>query len=199
MFKKKSNGEKRKFNILAFLLSPWVKIIGGIFSLLAAILFGGFHLSRRKKKKVSESEARLVFSQLITRLLNAKNYLSEYQVWLKEQNKEALDIKDVQVRYAGLKNLYNQWVSHERMEEILGTVQYDPRIGMNISNGLHELRSLNILMEALIRDDKLQTEEGVTQLSTVNEHLERAIGFFSYINKYVDESENKPHDTSQKP
>ena len=197
MFKKNSNGEKSKFNLFALLLNPWVKIVGGIFSLLAAILFGGFHLSRRKKKKISETEARLAFSQLIARLVNAKNYLSEYQMWLQDQNKEALDIKEVQVRYAGLKNLYNQWVSHERMEEILGTVQYDPRIGMNISNGLHELRSLNILIESLIRDEKLQTPEGKDQLLTIDEHLERAIGFFNYISKYAIDLENKPTDTSK--
>ncbi len=192
MFKKKSNGEKSRFNLLAFLLSPWVKIVGGIFSLLAAILFGGFHLSRRKKKKISESDAKLAFSQLISRLQDAKNHLMEYQLWLKTQSKDEMDIKEVQVRYAGLKNLYNQWVSHERMEEILGTVQYDPRIGMNISNGLHELRSLNILMETLIREEKLQTSEGATQLLTADEHLEKAIGFFNYINKYEGELENMP-------
>ncbi len=190
MFKKKSSEEKSKFNLFALLLSPWVKIIGGIFSVLAAVLFGGFHLSRKKKKKVSESEARLVFSQLVIRLVNAKNYLMEYQTWLNEQNKEALDIKEFQVRYAGLKDLYNQWVSHERMEEILGTVQYDPRIGMNISNGLHELRTLNILIETLIRDEKLQTSEGNKQLLSAEEHLVKAIDFFNYIDKYAEDVEN---------
>lgn len=179
-----SDNKKGKSSLLGILLSPGAKIIGAVFSLFAAILFGGFQLSRRKKKKATEAEARLAFSNLITQLHESKNYLSESHEWLKKQQAEAIDIKEVQMRYAGLKNLYNNWVAHERMEEILGTVQYDPRIGMNVSNGLHELRSLNIIMEALIRDEKLGTEEGANQLNTVCKHLADAIDFFSYIDKY---------------
>lgn len=183
MFKKKSDSGKSKFSLLGFLLHPGVKIFGGIFSLLAAVLFGGFKISRRKKKNVSESEARLTSSLLLVKLQDIRNQLGEFQVWLKKQDPAQMDIKETEVRYAALKNLYGEWTSHERMEEILGTVQYDPKIGINVSNGLHELRSLNILIEGILRDEALGTPEGAGKLAIVDEHLVRAIGFFNYINK----------------
>ncbi len=189
MFKKKSDSGKSKTSLLGILLHPGVKIVGGLFSLLAAVLFGGFKLSRRKKKKATESEARLASSLLLVRLQDVRKLLGEFRVWLKNQDPAQMDIKETEIRYAGLKGLYSEWTSHERMEEILGTVQYDPKIGMSVSNGLHELRSLNILIEALLRDELLDKPEGAAKLAVVDQHLERAIEFFNYINT---DAENIP-------
>ncbi len=182
---KKSDGGKGGFSLLGILLHPGVKIFGGIFSLLAAALFGGVQLSRRKKRKATEAEARLVVLHLMGRLQEVRGQLTDFQTWLKKQDQANMDLKETQSRYAGLKSLYAEWTSHEKMEKILGTVQYDPKIGVNVSNGLHELRSLNILMEAVLRDEKLGTTEGARQFAVVNEHLERAIDAFGYVNKDI--------------
>lgn len=198
MFKKKSDSGKSKFSLLGLLLHPGVKIFGGIFSLLAAVLFGGFQISRRKKKKATQSEARLASSQLLARLQDVRNQLGEFQAWLKKQDTAQMDIKETEIRYASLKNLYTEWTSHERMEEILGTVQYDPKIGMNVSNGLHELRSLNILIEGILRDEQLGTPEGAEKLAMVDEHLVRAIACFNYSNKDLENTpETSPADSPE--
>lgn len=189
MFKKKSDSGKSKLSLLGLLLHPGVKIVGGLFSLLAAVLFGGFRLSRRKKKKTTEYGARLASSRLLVRLQDVHNQLDEFRIWLKTQDPVQMDVRETEIRYATLKGLYNEWTSHERMEEILDTVQYDPKIGMNVSNGLHELRSLNILIEAILRDELLDKPKGVAKLAVVGEHLERAIEFFNYINH---DAENIP-------
>lgn len=189
MSKKKSDSDKSKFSLLGFLLHPGVKIVGGLFSLLAAVLFGGFRLSRRKKKKVTQSEARVAASLLLVKLQEVRNQLGEFKVWLTRQDPASMDVKEAELHYASLKGLYSEWTSHERMEEILGTVQYDPKIGMSVSNGLHELRSLNILIEALLRDELLDKPEGAAKVAMIDEHLERAIGFFNYINE---DAENTP-------
>ncbi|MDL2284270.1 hypothetical protein LJC19_03915 [Oxalobacter sp. OttesenSCG-928-P03] len=196
MFKKKSESGKNKLSLVGILLHPGVKIFGGIFSVLAAVLFGGLKLSRRKKKKASESDARMVSSLLLVKLQDVRSQLGAFRVWLKKQDAASADLKETQEQYAALKSLYSEWTSHERMEEILGTVQYDPKIGMSVSNGLHELRSLNILMETILRDELLGTPEGEKQMAVVDEHLERAIGFFNYINKDLENlPENKQVDT----
>ncbi|WAW10041.1 hypothetical protein NB640_12625 [Oxalobacter vibrioformis] len=196
MFKKKSENGKSKFSLLGFLLHPGVKIFGGIFSLLVAVLFGGFKISRRRKKKATEFEAQLASSLLLVKLEDVRNQLGEFQVWLKKQDPAQMDVKETKVRYAALKNLYSEWTSHERMEEILGTVQYDPKIGMSVSNGLHELRSLNILMESILRDEQLGTPDGAGKLAIVDEHLVRALEFFNYINKDLENTpENRQIDT----
>lgn len=181
MSEEKSNGGNRKFNLFAFLLHPAVSIIGGLFSLLAALLFGGFRLSRRKKK-TTETDARITASRLGINLEEVRHHLEDFREWLKEQKEDMLDMKEAQIRYAGLTKLYSEWTSHERMEKILGTVQYDPRIGMNVSNGLHELRSLNMLMENVLRDDAAD-EAKSGKLAEMDGHAERAIGFFSYTGK----------------
>lgn len=181
MFRKKSNSNNKKFNLFAFLLHPAVSIVGGIFSLLAALVFGGFHLSRRKKK-ATEADARMTASRLWSNLEEVRNRLETFRIWLKTQKGGIQDMKEAQIQYASLKRLYSEWTSHERMEEILGTVQYDPKIGMSVSNGLHELRSLNILMETVLREGKADQQES-REVSEMNGHVERAIGFFSYAGK----------------
>lgn len=183
MFKKKSDSGKNKFSLLSFFLHPAVKITGGIFSVLAAIFLGHSQLSRRKKRKATQSEARLASSLLSVKLQDVCHHLGSFQVWLKQQDEKTMDIKEIQHRYAGLKSLYSEWTLHERLEEVLGTVQYDPKIGINVSNGLHELRSLNIQIETILRDELIGSPEGMRLLAIVDEHLNRAIAFFNYINK----------------
>ena len=186
MFKKRPDSGKAGFNLLKILLHPCAKILGGIFSILAAVFFGKFQLSRRKKKKATEAEVRAASSVLLTKLQDIRSQLKKFQVSLKKQEEQKQDIREIQQCYAGLKNLYNEWTSHERMEEVLGTVQYDPKIGINVSNGLHELRSLNILIETVLRDDLLGSAIGTKQMTTVDEHLNRAIAFFDYTGKNVE-------------
>lgn len=181
MFKKKSNSSNKKFNLFAFLLHPAVSIVGGIFSLLAALVFGGFHLSRRKKK-ATEADARMTASRLWVNLEEMRSRLGAFQAWLETQKGGIQDMKEAQIQYASLKKLYSEWTSHERMEEILGTVQYDPKIGMSVSNGLHELRSLNILMETVLRDGTVNQQES-GEMAGMKGQVERAIGFFSYPGK----------------
>ncbi|MCM1129407.1 MAG: hypothetical protein NC211_04205 [Alistipes senegalensis] len=192
MLKKRSGSNNKKFNLVAFLLHPAVSIIGGIFSLLAALLFGGFHFSRRKKK-ATETEARLTASRLWSNLEEVRIRLEAFRTWLEEQKGPIKDMKEAQIQYAGLKKLYSEWTSHERMEEILGTVQYDPKIGMNVSNGLHELRSLNIHMESVLRDGTADEQES-RKIARMKEHVELAIGFFAYPGKdnIATQSGNKP-------
>ncbi|MCM1512051.1 MAG: hypothetical protein NC112_02910 [Oxalobacter formigenes] len=192
MLKKRSDSNNRKFNLAAFLLHPAVSIIGGIFSLLAALLFGRFHLSRRKKK-ATETGARLTASRLWSNLEEMRNRLEAFRVWLEGEGDCIQDMKEAQIQYAGLKKLYSEWISHERMEEILGTVQYDPKIGMNVSNGLHELRSLNIHMESVLRGGAADEQEN-RKIAGMKEHVERAIGFFAYPGKdnITTQSGNKP-------
>jgi|GEM_PF-2400283 len=183
MFKKKPDSGKSRFSLAGLLFHPGVKIVGGVFSLLAAALFGGFQLSRRRKKKATRADARLASSHLLARLQEVRGQLADFSNWLKQQAPAQMDAKEIGHQYAGLKALYSEWTSHERMEEVLGTVQYDPKIGMNVSNGLHELRNLNILIEAILRDEELGKPEGEAKLAVVSSHLERAIESFSYTNK----------------
>lgn len=193
MVKKKSDGSKSKFSLLGILLHPFVRIVGGIFSLLAAVLFGHSRLSRRKKRKNTVSEARAISSQLLVKVKDIGNQLGDFQAWIAKQGEEAINLKETQRYYVGLKTLYSEWTSHDRMEAILGTVAYDPKIGIAISNGLHELRSLNILMEAILRDELLGKPEGTVQMVVVNEHLDRVLAFFGQIHNDMENGqENNP-------
>ena len=198
MFKKKPDSGKSKLSLTGFLLRPGVKIVGGVFSLLVAALFGGFQLSRRKKKKATEAEARLASSHLLAQLQEVRGQLGDFSNWLKQQDPAQIDTKETGLRYASLKALYSEWTSHERMEEVLGTVQYDPKIGMNVSNGLHELRSLNILIEVILRDEELGKPEGAAKLAVVSEHLERAIKSFNYTNRDLESVPESSQSDSRK-
>lgn len=196
MSNKQSDSGKNKFSLLAILLHPGVKILGGVFSIIAALFFGKTQISKHKKKKASQSEARIAASLLLVKQQEIRNRLAAFQVWLKKQDTASIDTQEIQNYHTELKKLYSEWISHERMEEVLNTVQYDPKIGMSISNGLFELRSLNVLIEAILKNNLFDSAEGQRQLAIINEHLSRAIELFNYINKDVANlPENKQVDT----
>ena len=179
MVKKKSTRDWGRFSPFSIIIT----IFAGLFSIVsvvAAFIFGKTRFSKRKKE-MSEAEALVASRSLLVKLGDISVQLKDFQGWLKDKDQQATDIKELQHRYAGLKNLYSEWTSHRKMEEILATVTYDPKIGMTVSNGLYELRSLNITLETILRDDLLESDEGARQLETVHQHLSQAIELFDRL------------------
>lgn len=164
---------KSKLSIPEILLHPGAKVAGFTFSLLVAAVFGGFHFSRRKKQ-MTKKEAHAVSLKLIDQLQAIRDQLKECLNWIETQ-KETLDFQEMQTRYTTLKKIYTEWISHNRMQEILETIQDDPKIGMSISNGLHELSRANLTIEKLLMDDKTE----IKQLQPLRKNLEKAIQFFT--------------------
>ena len=179
MDKKASTGRRGKLSPFSLFLT----VFAGLFSIgsvFAAFFLGKSRVSRRRKE-ITEAEALLATESLLLKLRDVSEQLKGFQAWLKEQDQQITDIKELQHRYAGLKNLYAEWTSHRRIEEVLETVRYDPKVGMTVSNGLHELRSLNIRLETILRDNLLEGAEGKKQFEVASQHLSQAIELFDNL------------------
>lgn len=178
-FKKKTKSEQEDKGLsdlgkksLDLLLHPATKAAGVGISLLAAAIFGGVHLSKRRKQ-LTKVEAHEVSLKIIDQLQGIRNQLSECLGWINAQ-KGTFDYSGMQTKYATLKKIYTDWIAHDRMQEILNTIQDDPQIGMNISNGLHELSRANLEIEKLLMNEKADA----AQLVPIRKNLEKAIRFF---------------------
>ena len=179
VFKKKSTGRLGKLSPFSLGITLFAGALS-ISSVFAAFLLGRTSLSRRRKE-MTESEARLASEALLAKLKDISGQLRGFEDWLKAQDQKITDIKELQHRYAGLKNLYAEWTSHRRIEEVLDTVRHDPKIGMTVSNGLHELRSLNIQLETILRDNLTDSADGFKHFDIVNQHLKQALELFDNL------------------
>ncbi|MDR1311258.1 MAG: hypothetical protein LBK01_05205 [Burkholderiaceae bacterium] len=167
--------------LLSVLLRPGVRVVGGIFSLLVAFFFGTFSVVKRKRQKTVSSRSDVAASSILLKLQVIRQQLEDFRDWLEQHEKNPFEREDAAKQIELLRDTYYTWTSHEKMQEVLSTVQYNPHIGMNVSNGLHELRNIGLALERAMEEETLNKDGAANAalLVTVRGHLAPAIVFFS--------------------